>query len=269
MATPRAPSLPRERIIILSALLVLSALAWALVAWRALSMSAPSSTNAMDGAMPAPAGLTMGMSATLFLAIWIAMMVAMMFPSAAPMVLMFNAIAVGKRQRGQAYTPTWIFVAGYLLVWTLAGVAAYLAALGLDALAAQSMFLMDNASRIGGALLVLAGIYQLTPLKNVCLSACRTPTQFLMTSWRDGPGGAVRMGFSHGAYCLGCCWLLFAILFPLGMMNIAALALLTALIFAEKVLPVGRQVSVIAGIALIAYGALVIVSPSFLPGTMV
>lgn len=265
MATSRTTPLPRERIIILSALLVLSALAWALVAWQALFMSAPSS---MDGSMPAPAGLTMGMSATLFVAIWIAMMVAMMFPSATPMVLMFNAIAAGKRQRGQAYTPTWIFVAGYLLIWTLAGVVAYLAALGLDALAAQSMFLMDNAGRIGGALLVLAGVYQLTPLKNVCLTTCRTPTQFLMTSWRDGNGGALRMGLSHGVYCLGCCWLLFVILFPLGMMNIAALALLTALIFAEKVLPVGRQVSLIVGIALIAYGALVTISPGFLPGTM-
>ncbi len=272
MTPSRTTPLPRERIIILSALLILAALAWALIGWQALAMSAPPAMNAMsamNGAMSAPAGLTMGMSAALFLAIWIAMMVAMMFPSAAPMVLMFNAIANGKRQRGQAYTPTWVFVAGYLLVWTLAGIVAYLAALGLDALAARSMFLMDNAGRIGGALLVLAGIYQLTPLKNACLTTCRTPTQFLMTSWRDGNGGALRMGIAHGAYCFGCCWLLFAILFPLGMMNIAVLALITALIFAEKVFPAGYRISAIAGVALILYGALVIFSPALLPGAMI
>jgi predicted metal-binding membrane protein len=262
MAT-RKP-LPRERVMILSVLLTLAALAWALVVWQALSLSAAS---AMGGAMGA-SGLTMGMGAALFLAIWVAMMVAMMFPSSAPVILMFSAIATGKRQRGQAYTPTWIFVAGYLLVWSLAGVVAYLAALGIDALAARSMLLAGNAGRIGGALLIVAGLYQLTPLKNVCLAKCRTPIQFLMTSWRDGAGGALRMGIEHGAYCLGCCWLLFVILFPLGMMNIAALALLTALIFAEKVFPFGRLVSAAAGVALIAYGALVIVAPALLPGTM-
>jgi predicted metal-binding membrane protein len=256
--------LRRERIVVLSALLALAALAWALVIWQALSMR----TSSMGTTMGGPAGLTMGMDAALFLAIWVAMMVAMMFPSAAPMVLLYNAIAAGKRQRSQAYVPTWIFVAGYLLVWTLAGVIAYLAALGLDALAAHSMPLMANASRIGGALLVVAGLYQLSPLKNVCLAKCRTPTQFLMTSWRNGYGGALRMGIEHGVYCLGCCWLLFAILFPLGMMNIAALALLTALIFAEKALPGGRLVSVAAGLALITYGALVVVVPTFLPGSM-
>ncbi len=262
MATSnRSPTSPlsRERAIILSALLLLAALAWALVVWQA-SASRPASS--MDG----PMGLTMGMSAALFLSIWVAMMVAMMFPSAAPMILMFSAIARGKRQRGQAYAPTWIFVAGYLLIWTLAGVVAYLTALGLDALAARSMFLMENAERIGGALLIVAGVYQLTPLKNACLAKCRTPTQFLMTSWRDGNGGALRMGIEHGVYCFGCCWLLFAILFPLGMMNVAVLALLTALIFAEKVFPAGYRVSAIAGVALIAYGALVILSPAFLPG---
>ncbi len=266
MATPARKALaPRyERIVILGVLLALAVLAWALVIAQAHSMTGP----AMAGSMSAPAGLTMGMSAVLFLAIWVAMMVAMMFPSAAPMVLMFNAIAAGKRERGQSFVPTWVFVAGYLIVWSLAGVAAYVAALGLDALASHVMPLMSNAGRIGGALLVLAGLYQLSPLKNTCLAKCRTPTQFLMTSWRGGYGGALRMGIEHGAYCLGCCWLLFVILFPLGMMNIAALALLTALIFAEKVLPVGRLVSIVAGIALIAYGALVVIAPTLLPGTM-
>jgi predicted metal-binding membrane protein len=268
MATQSVAPLPRQRAIILGVLLTLAALAWALVIWQAVALRASTMATGMAGAMAAPAGLTMGMGVALFLAIWVAMMVAMMFPASAPMILMFSAIAAGKRQRGQAYAPTWIFVAGYLLVWTLAGVLAYLVALGLDTLAAHSMVLMTNASRIGGLLLVAAGVYQLSPLKNVCLAKCRTPTQFVMTSWRDGTLGALRMGVEHGIFCLGCCWLLFVILFPLGMMNIAALALLTALIFAEKVLPVGRPVAIVAGAALILYGALVVAVPTLLPGPM-
>ena len=261
MASQNPFPLPRERNLILGALLGLSALCWGIVAWQSLSMN----SSSMGDSMGAPTRLTMGMSAVLFLAIWIAMMVAMMFPSAAPMVLMFHTISAGKRQRAQAYAPTWVFVLGYLLVWTLAGVAAYVLATGLDWLASQSMWLTDNANRIGGVVLIAAGLYQLSPLKNTCLAKCRTPLQFVMTSWRDGAGGAVRMGIEHGAYCLGCCWLLFVILFPLGMMNIAALALLTALIFAEKVLPVGRAVSAIAGVALVVYGAVVVFMPAFLP----
>jgi predicted metal-binding membrane protein len=117
-----------------------------------------------------------------------------------------------------------------------------------------------KASRI-----FFAGLYQLSPLKRVCLSKCGTPLQFILGSWHDGYGGAFRMGLEHGAYCLGCCWLLFVILFPLGIMNIAVMALVTALIFAEKSLPIGRHISQLAGGALIIYGALVIFLPAALP----
>jgi predicted metal-binding membrane protein len=261
MAGPNPFPLPRERNLILGVLLGLSALCWGLVAWQSLSLS----TASMGSPMGAPTGLTMGMSAALFLAIWIAMMVAMMFPSSVPMVLMFHAISAGRRQRARVYTPTWVFVSGYLLVWTLAGVVAYALATGLDRLASQSIWLTGNASRIGGVVLIAAGLYQLSPLKHTCLAKCRTPLQFVMTSWREGTGGAVRMGIEHGAHCLGCCWLLFVILFPLGMMNIAALVLLTALIFAEKVLPVGRTVSAITGVALVVYGAVIVFIPALLP----
>lgn len=247
----------RQRLSILLALLTLSAAAWALVVWQAMSsMGSPSM------------GLTQGMGVALFLGIWIAMMVAMMFPSAAPMILMFAAIASGKRRKAQTYTPTWIFVSGYLLIWTLFGALAYALAAGVDQLAAHAMWLMQNGARIGGAALVVAGVYQLTPLKRACLTKCRTPMQFILTSWRDGYRGALRMGMEHGTYCLGCCWWLMLALFPLGMMNIAALASLTALIFAEKALPVGRIVSMIAAAALIVYGAVIIVIPTALPGSM-
>lgn len=210
-------------------------------------------------------GLTMGMSAALFIAIWIVMMIAMMFPTAAPMILMFTKIYAGKQQQQQAFVPTWVFISAYLLIWSLCGVLLYPLAAGIENLAANSMWLMNNAARIGGVILLLAGLYQLSPLKHTCLSKCRTPLQFILSSWHDGYGGAFRMGLEHGAYCLGCCWLLFVILFPLGIMNIAIMALVTALIFAEKALPFGRQISQLAGIALIAYGALVIFLPAALP----
>src|SRR5204863_8805295 len=138
-------------------------------------------------------------------------------------------------------------------------------AAGAERLAARAMWLANLAARLGGAVLVLAGLYQLSPLKHACLSKCRTPLQFIMTSWREGYGGTLRMGIEHGAYCLGCCWLLFVILFPLGLMNIAVMALVTALIFAEKALPIGRQISKLAGVALIVYGVLVMFFPAALP----
>ena len=245
--------LQRERYLILGVLLVLAALAWGLLIWQAPMMN----NQAM--------GLTMGMSAVLFIAIWAVMMVAMMFPAAAPMILMFGAVYASKRRQEQPYVPTWIFVSAYLLVWVLSGVLAYFLAIGVEKLAGQSMWLMENATRISGAILVIAGLYQLSPLKNVCLSKCRTPLQFLLTSWHDGYAGAFRMGIEHGTFCLGCCWLLFVILFPLGLMNIAVMALVTALIFAEKALPIGRQISKLAGVGLIVYGVIVLFLPAAFP----
>ena len=253
MANPTSHMLQRERYLILGGLLALSALAWTLLIWQSSMMS----NRAM--------GLTMGMSAIVFIAIWIVMMVAMMFPTAAPMILMFTKIYAGKRQQEHPFVPTWVFVSAYLLVWSLCGVVAYPLAMGIEQLAAPSMWLMENAARLGGVVLVVAGLYQLSPLKDICLSKCRTPLQFILTSWHDGYGGAFRMGVEHGAYCLGCCWLLFVILFPLGLMNIAVMALVTALIFAEKVLPIGRQISQFAGVGLIIYGVLVMFFPAALP----
>ena len=258
MASTNPYPLPRERKLILSLLLLLAAASWALLIWQAAAMN----SQAMG------MGLTMGMSAGLFIAIWVVMMIAMMFPTAAPMILMFTTVYAGKRQQSQAFVPTWLFVSAYLLIWTLVGLVAYPLALFAERVAGQSMWLMTNAPRIGGALLVVAGLYQLSPLKHICLAKCRTPLQFILSSWRDGYGGAFRMGFVHGAYCLGCCWFLFVLLFPLGIMNIAVMALLTALIFAEKSVSLGRQISQIAGVALIIYGVIVLFMPAALPTAM-
>ncbi len=257
MATTASYPLPRERNLILASLLILAAAAWALLAWQ---------TMADDGQMTM--GLTMGMAAPLFIAMWAAMMVAMMFPASAPMILMFARVHATKREREQPFVPTWVFVTSYMVVWTLAGVLAYGAAVGAEELARQWTWLMDNAARIGGSVLVLAGLYQLSPLKRSCLSKCQTPLGFILTSWRDGYAGSFRMGLEHGVYCLGCCWLLFVILFPLGVMNVGAMVAITFLIFAEKSLPVGKQVALAAAGGLVAYGALVIFLPGILPTVM-
>jgi predicted metal-binding membrane protein len=253
-ATPAVP-LRLERTLILASLLTLAAAAWALLAWR-------------SGDMGDEMSLTMGMGPALFIALWVAMMVAIMFPTAAPMILTFSRIHADRRSKERAFVPTWVFTGAYILLWSATGLAAYALAVGGDALADRSAFIMDNAERIGGGLLVVAGLYQLTPLKTVCLSRCRTPVSFILNSWRDGYGGSFRMGLEHGVYCLGCCWLLFLILFPLGMMNIGILALVTLLIFVEKALPVGRQAAMVAALALVCYGLVVVFVPDALPMSM-
>ena len=253
MRTTASYPMRRERNLLLGALLILASAAWVVLVAQA-SMADESMT-----------GLTMGMGPPLFLAIWVVMMIAMMFPTAAPMILMFARVHAGKRERGQTFVPTWVFVSAYLLIWAMFGMLAYLLALGAEALADGNMWLMDNGARVAGALIILAGLYQLTPLKRACLAKCRSPLAFIMAAWRDGYLGSFRMGLEHGAYCLGCCWLLFVILFPLGMMNVAAMAAITLLIFAEKSLPLGPRVAQIAAVALIAYGVFVVLVPGALP----
>ena len=255
MDRAQADPISFQRNVILGLLLVVATVAWAVLVWQDAGAD-------MDMAIDSP---TMGPRAPLFLAIWVVMMVAMMFPTAAPMILTFHKVQAGKRQRGEAFVSTWIFVAAYLLVWGLSGVTAYFGALAAVAVAARAVLSPATAARVGGIVLVAAGLYQLTPLKELCLSKCRTPMTFIMTSWRDGAAGALRMGLLHGAYCFGCCWLLFVILFPLGIMNIAAMAVITLVIFAEKTLPWGRAAARTAAAALIVCGSIVLAAPQLLP----
>ena len=247
--------LARERATILGLLALLTVVCWAVVIRQASGMGMVM-------------GLTMGMTAGLFLAMWIIMMVAMMLPASGPMILTFHRIQVSRRRRGEAFVATWVFVAAYLAVWAAAGVAAWLGAVAADRLGDALALSPRLVARIGGTVVILAGLYQFSPLKNVCLTKCRTPMSFIMTSWREGLGGAVRMGVEHGAYCLGCCWLLFLILFPLGIMNVAAMAVLTLLVVAEKSLPGGRVTARLAAGVLVLYGLAVLAQPRLLPTFM-
>lgn len=252
LASPTA-----QRNLVLTLLLAVAAVCWGL-----LLVQAAEPDPGMGMAMASP---TMGLSGPAFVALWAVMMVAMMFPTAAPMVATFNRIEAGKRARGETFVSTWLFVAGYTVVWTAAGIAAYLGALVAEQVAARADLSALAAARIGGALLIAAGLYQLTPLKNVCLAKCRSPIGFILTFWRDGALGALRMGLVHGAACLGCCWMLMAILFPLGIMNLAAMALVMLIVFAEKTLPWERLARLGPAVALVAYGAVVIAVPRALP----
>src|SRR5205085_3487794 len=158
-----------------------------------------------------------------------------------------------------------LFVGAYIVLWFAFGIAAYLLSVAVESAASHSDWVATNWGRAGGALLVLAGIYQLSPLKDICLRHCRTPLSFVMTRWRDGRGGAVRMGLTHGLYCMGCCWLLFLILIPLGVMNVAAMVAVALLVFAEKTVPHGRGIGVLAALVLIGCGGAVAAHPSLLP----
>jgi predicted metal-binding membrane protein len=203
-------------------------------------------------------GLAM-MGAGLFLITWLVMMVAMMFPSVAPMTLAFASVS---RSRGQGSSPTAAFVTGYLIVWTAAGL------IPLAVLQVMNQAWMTPPPwlpRAGGAVIILAGIYQFTPLKDACLRACRSPLGFILThDFGGGPVSAVRAGASHGLYCLGCCWALMAVLAVLGLMNIAWMAVIAAVFFIEKNVRWGELLPRVVGAACVAGGLAIVAWPYLL-----
>ena len=246
-------SLQREYRLFLAGLVILAAASWAILIWQSSMMKGMSM------------GLTMGMGAALFLAIWVVMMIAMMFPATATMNLAFARVQRARHTGWRAPVAPWIFVGAYLLVWALFGIVAYLIASAASELAQQLPWLMMNAARIGGSVLIVAGLYQFTSFKRACLAKCCMPQHFILDGWRDGHIGAFRMGLEHGLSCLGANWLLCVLLFPLGLMNIAAMVVLTVLMLVEKCFPQAERIAQVAGLALILYGTLVIVVPAALP----
>lgn len=246
-ASARADALPRPvATAIIAALLVCAAAAWLVTADQAASMSG------MGGMAMLGAGL--------FLVTWVVMMVAMMFPAVAPMVLTHARIV---RSRGEGSVPTVAFVLGYLLVWSAAGLVpiAILQLLGSSFAAPLNAWL----PRLAGAVVLLAGAYQLTPLKNACLKACRSPLGFILAhDFGGGSPAAARAGFSHGLYCLGCCWALMAVLAVLGLMNLAWMAVFAVLFFLEKTWRHGVILSRVSGAVCVVLGLAVLVQPDVL-----
>jgi len=189
-------------------------------------------------------------------AMWAVMMVGMMTPSAAPVLLLFAGMVRG---RGGTRWPLVVaaFGAGYLIVWTAFSAGAALAQWGLHGSAMLSPAMSASSARLGGAILIAAGVYQLTPFKGACLTHCRSPLGFLLSHWRDGTIGALRMGIAHGTYCVGCCWALMGVLFVVGVMNLVWVAAMTVFVLVEKIGPAGAIVARVAGGLMIAAGALV------------
>jgi predicted metal-binding membrane protein len=198
-----------------------------------------------------------------FLGVWVVMMAAMMFPSVAPTVALYARMTPKSR-----LLPL-VFTTGYLTTWAAAGVVAYLVGLAARHAAAGHLAWDDAGRPLAGATLVVAGIYELTPLKNACLGKCRSPLGALLGSWRDGRAGALRMGARNGAWCVGCCWALMASLFALGVMSVTWMAVVAGLIAAEKILPWRRAATYGTALLLVALGVLVIVAPDALPALTV
>ena len=247
----RALNLP-DQIAIWGGLGALSALAW-LYLWRMpagdASMQGMANMAGMPGmAMPSPWSPP---QLWLTFLMWTVMMVAMMTPSAAPMVTMYARISEGRGLAPRARV--WLFAASYLAVWAGFSAVATVAQAALDQ-AAMLTGAMRVAPLIGGVILALAGAYQLSPLKRKCLRHCQSPVGFLMTHWREGGAGAVAMGLRHGALCVGCCWMLMALLFVAGVMNLLWVAALTGFVLLERATRWGETLATASGFALIAAG---------------
>ncbi len=237
--------LRRDSAIVFMCLTLVIALSWAyILAGAGMQMDMP-------GMMVTRPAWDVGYSLLMFFMWWI-MMVAMMLPSATPMILLF-AFLNRKIAEGAPYAVA-AFISAYVFVWGGFSVVAMALQWGLEDSALLSPNMTSANLIFGGALLIAAGVWQLTPLKHACLRHCRAPIQFFARGWRKGTGGAFRMGLEHGAYCLGCCWVLMALLFYGGVMNIWWIAGLAIYLLIEKVIPAGHWIGRGAGILLVVWG---------------
>lgn len=254
----RLPALPGLiQLGLIALLVVLAAVAWLI------------SGEQMDG-MDAGPGTDPG-TLGFFVGVWVVMMAAMMFPSIAPMVIMHVRIQEGRRERdgGAAAGATALFVAGYLIAWTAAGLVGF-GIFQLGEAATGDLFAWDEAGPyLAGGIVCMAAIYQLTPLKDVCLRHCRSPFAFLIQHWQAGRLGSLRMGIVHGGWCIGCCWALMAALFALGVMSLGWMAFIAALIAVEKLLPWKAVANRGIAVLLLALGLALAFAPESVPGLTV
>ena len=255
---PTSGAVPwRERAAFAMAVLVVLLLSW----WWIVAMA-----RDMYRAMTGPSAWMMtgvwdGWHLLLLWTMWAVMMAAMMLPSAWPMLTMYAALSRRQPSNRQQPRYLYLFSAGYVLVWALFSVAATVLQRALAGLLLLSPMMELTSPRAGAALLALAGVYQFTPLKRICLRTCRSPISFLMGHWRPGSVGAFRMGIDHGVYCVGCCWALMLLLFVGGVMNLYVIAALTTLVALEKVARAGELGSRLSGGLLIALAVWILARP--------
>jgi predicted metal-binding membrane protein len=247
----------RSRAALIAALFVLAIVGWTITDQRMHGMDAGPGTDLG----------TFGFYTTA----WVVMMAAMMFPSIWPMIVVYSRVQRGKEERGQAALPgaTAAFISGYLVTWTAAGLVAYAVFEATRSLSIDALSWDRGGPYLAGGVIVAAAVYQLTPLKDVCLSKCRSPLMFVLTSWQPGRLGALRMGIEHGAWCVGCCWALMAALFALGVMSVGWMVFIAALIAVEKLLPWKALANRSIAITLVALGIAVAFTPQRVPGLTV
>lgn len=261
-------ALKRDRIIVIVGLIAVITASWVWILLGAgtgmetsvvTGMSAREMQGASDGIaamrndMTMPAVWTPPYAALMFSMWWI-MMIAMMLPSAAGLLLLFARINRKERAGGRPYVPTAVFASGYVVAWGAFSAIATGLQWGLEWAGLLSGMMVTSSTWLGGAILIAAGIWQLTPMKTACLRHCRTPLSFVIQHWRPGTLGAFRMGIEHGAYCLGCCWFLMGLLFFGGIMNLYWIIGLAVFVLIEKTVPIGMWLARFAGVALVLWG---------------
>jgi predicted metal-binding membrane protein len=254
--TPLERILRRDRLVVLGAMAGVTALAWAHLLRLAGRMDMAGHGMAMPEMM-APAIAPWGLGeALLVFSMWVVMMVGMMLPSVAPMVLVHAGVARHAESRGRPFASTGWFACGYLLAWAGFSAAATVAHGALEQAALLSPATMATGVGLGGTLLIAAGLYQWTPLKDACLTQCQAPLAFIQRhgGFRPDPAGALRQGTLHGLYCIGCCWALMGLLFVVGVMNLLWIAAIALFVLLEKVLPPRWHVARVSGTVLIGVG---------------
>ena len=243
-------SLPlRDRVVIMSIVGILTLLCWAYLVDMAIDMDKMMSMGMM---MEMPVWTASYFGSMLLM--WVIMMIGMMAPTAIPMALVYAAIYRKAKSEGSVVAPTSIFVSGYLVMWALFSLFATLAQWGLNEAALLSPMMVSNSPWFGASLLIVAGIFQFTQMKDSCLQHCRSPVHFISENWRTGSFGAFRMGLEHGIYCIGCCWILMGLLFFGGVMSILWIAGITLFVLLEKFLPFGDLGGRVTGGAMIIIG---------------
>jgi predicted metal-binding membrane protein len=255
-STSIAPVSRRDRFLIAGCIVLITALAWAYLIHLDHQMSSAMAYDRMMAAMGMTSDVAWTPADVFFtFAMWAVMMVAMMAGAAAPVIFLFAAV---HRRRDARSVPlaVLLFASAYVTIWAGFSACAALAQWALYKATMLSPAMRTSSAYLGGAILLSAGIYQLTPFKGACLAHCRSPLGFMMTNWREGRLGAFRMGLRHGAYCVGCCWALMCVLFVVGVMNLAWVAALTVFVLLEKAGPAGGMLARIAGAAMVVAGIL-------------
>jgi predicted metal-binding membrane protein len=260
-STPLETALRHDRAIVAAALVAIAGAAWTYLLFESRRMDRSGICQCFGLAMSGPDVSPWSATAILPLFfMWAEMMVAMMIPSAAPVILTFAKVNRERQLQQRPFVATALFTGGYIAIWTVFSLVAALAQWTLHGAALLSAGMKSTSSLLGGTLLISAGIFQFTHWKRACLAHCRSPLAFLLTQWREGRKGAVVMGICHGAYCTGCCWLLMALLFVAGVMNMVWVAVITVLVLLERVVPQRFNLGVVSGISFAAWGAWMIAS---------